>query len=122
VRDLRPVDRQHEGPPTQAWKEPPDAGGHQHRSRADGAVADSRAEMARGPLGARHESVASLSRASLERAVPAGDAVLLDTSTLVAYFGDGPTTAAAATIVDEFVRPGRNRAVVSAISATELLI
>jgi len=68
------------------------------------------------------ERAPSLSRAALERAIPSGQAILLDTSTLAAYFESEATSPVAAALIDEFVRSGRNRAVVSAVSATELLI
>ncbi|HET7700509.1 MAG TPA: PIN domain-containing protein [Candidatus Limnocylindria bacterium] len=59
---------------------------------------------------------------ALERAIPRGEAVLLDTSSLAAYLGSEPTSAIAAFLIDEYVRSGRNRAVVSAVSVTELLV
>lgn len=68
------------------------------------------------------EGARSLSRAALERAIPRGGTVLLDTSSLAAYFGSEPTSPVAAALIDELIRPGRNRAVVSAVSAAELLI
>ena len=77
--------------------------------------------MARVHGGAR-EGSAPLSRAELERAIPEGDTLLLDTSSLASYFGNEPTSPVAAAVVDGFVRPGRNRAVVSVVSATELLV
>ena len=54
--------------------------------------------------------------------MPRGEKVLLDTSTLAAYFGREPTSQVAAALIDDFVRSERNRAVVSAVSATELLV
>ena len=54
--------------------------------------------------------------------MPRGEKVLLDTSTLAAYFGREPTSPVAAALIDDFVRSERNRAVVSAVSATELLV
>lgn len=78
--------------------------------------------MARVACGACRAEARSLSRAALERAIPRGDTVLLDTSSLAAYFGSEPTSPVAALFIDEFVRAGRNRAVVSAVSAAELLI
>ena len=41
---------------------------------------------------------------------------------MAAYFGAEPTSAVAAALIDEFVLSGRNRAVISAVSATELLV
>lgn len=58
----------------------------------------------------------------LERAIPQGATVLLDTSTLAAYFGNELTTPVAVTLIDTLVHSGRNRALVSAVSATELLV
>ncbi len=72
--------------------------------------------------GACRDGARSLSRAALERAIPRGATVLLDTSSLAAYFGSEPTSPVAAALIDELIRPGRNRAVVSAVSATELLV
>lgn len=54
--------------------------------------------------------------------MPGGARVLLDTSTLAAYFGNEPTSAVAVALIDDLVRSGRNRAVISAVSATELLV
>jgi|GEM_PF-818961 len=70
----------------------------------------------------RRERAPPLSRASLERALPSGERVLLDTSTLAAYFGSEPTSVVAAALIDDFVQSGRNRALVSAVSATEMLV
>ncbi|HZP95058.1 MAG TPA: type II toxin-antitoxin system VapC family toxin [Candidatus Limnocylindria bacterium] len=47
---------------------------------------------------------------------------MLDTSCLAAYFGAEPTSSLAAAVVDGLVRSGRNSAVVSAVSVTELLV
>lgn len=68
------------------------------------------------------EDGAHLSSASLGRAVPEGAMLLLDTSALIAYFGSEQTTPVAAAIIDGFVRSGRNPAVVSVVSVTELII
>lgn len=60
---------------------------------------------------------------SLEVAIPAGDRVLLDTTTLAAYLD---TTEAvhpiAQHVVEEFVGNGRNEAVISMITVMELLV
>ena len=58
----------------------------------------------------------------LERAIPQGATVLLDTSTLAAYFGTEATSPVAVGLIDRLIRSGRNRGVVSAVSAAELLI
>ena len=60
--------------------------------------------------------------AELERAIPPGATVLLDTSALAAYFEDELTTPVAVGLIDTLVHSGRNRAVVSAVSAAELLV
>ena len=78
--------------------------------------------MARGAGVTGERAKLSVTLASLERAISAGATVLLDTSTLAAYFGVEPTSAVAAAVIDGFVRSGRNRAVVSAVSAGELLV
>ena len=64
-----------------------------------------------------------LSTASLERIVPEGAGLLLDSSTLIAYFDKSERTArVAAAVIDGFVRSGRNTAVVSVVSITELVV
>lgn len=63
-----------------------------------------------------------LSAASLGRVVPEGARLLLDTSALIAYFGTERTTPVAAAVIDGFVRSGRNPAVVSVVSITELVV
>ncbi len=64
-----------------------------------------------------------MSRTSLERAIPDGDRVLLDTSTLAAYLDGGEQVSVlAAVIVDSFVRTGRNQAIVSMVTVMELLV
>jgi predicted nucleic acid-binding protein len=61
--------------------------------------------------------------AALGAAIPAGAIVLFDTSAVLAYLsGAEPASAAAASIVDDFVAGGRNRALVSAITLTEALV
>lgn len=64
-----------------------------------------------------------MSRAALERVVPAGDRLLLDAATLVAYLDGGEAVSpVAACVVDEFVRDGRNEGVVSMVTVMELLV
>jgi predicted nucleic acid-binding protein len=61
--------------------------------------------------------------AALGAAIPAGAVLLLDTSVVLAYLsGAERASPAAATILDDFVAGGRNRAVVSAITLTEALV
>lgn len=64
-----------------------------------------------------------LNQKGFEQRIPAGDRVLIDTSVLIAYFepSDG-THALAALLVDSFVRTGRNAALVSPVTAMELLV
>lgn len=64
-----------------------------------------------------------LTRDSLERAVPVGERILLDASALIAYLNGGElATPAAAHMVDEWVRAGRNRAAVSMVTVMEILV
>ena len=64
-----------------------------------------------------------MSRSSLEAAIPVGDRVLLDTTTLAAYLD---TTEAvhpvARHVVDHFLGDGRNLGVISMITVMELLV
>lgn len=64
-----------------------------------------------------------MSRASLEKAIPAGTRLCLDTSALIAYLGaPEPTTPVAKHILDEWVKLGRNSAVVAMVTVMELLV
>lgn len=64
-----------------------------------------------------------MSRESLEKALPVGERLLLDTTTLIAYLSFGEQVSpVSAYIIDEMVRSGRNPAVVSAVTAMELLV
>lgn len=64
-----------------------------------------------------------MTRHSLEQALPAGGRILLDSSTLIAYLDGGEQVSPVAThVVDQFVRPGRNRAIVSMVTVMELLV
>jgi predicted nucleic acid-binding protein len=64
-----------------------------------------------------------VSLASLERALPEGDRILLDASALIAYLNGGEaTTPLAGHVIDELVRPGRNPALVSMVTVMELLV
>ena len=64
-----------------------------------------------------------MSLASLERTLPANDPILTDSSTLLAHFyGDELVTPAATHVMKVLVESGRNPAVVSVVSAVEILI
>lgn len=64
-----------------------------------------------------------MSQQTLERALPVGDRVLLDTSTIVAYFNAAETVYPVASyLIDNLVEPGRNAAIVSMITIMEVLI
>jgi predicted nucleic acid-binding protein len=61
-----------------------------------------------------------MSRLSLEAAVPGNADILLDTSVVLAYLNaDEAASPAATVVIDEFVRPGRNRATISVVSVAE---
>lgn len=61
--------------------------------------------------------------ASLERALPAGERMLIDTTAFVAYLDGGEvTTPLAAHLIEHLVEPGRNPAVLSMVTVTELLV
>lgn len=63
-----------------------------------------------------------MSLASLEEAIPEGDGILLDTSTLIAYLNAGEAvTPVASHIITDWVGSGRNPAVVSMVAVTEVL-
>lgn len=60
---------------------------------------------------------------SLESAIPAGDRILLDTTTLAAYLDSTEAVhPIAKLVVEEFVGDGRNEAVISMITVMELLV
>jgi predicted nucleic acid-binding protein len=64
-----------------------------------------------------------VTRQTLENALPEGHRILLDSSLLISYFdGRERTTPVAREIVDTFVQGGRNRALVSAVTAMEVLV
>jgi predicted nucleic acid-binding protein len=59
----------------------------------------------------------------LTAAIAPGAVLLLDSSILIAYFDGGESVSPLATaIVDDFVRNGRNEALVSAVTAMEILV
>jgi predicted nucleic acid-binding protein len=61
--------------------------------------------------------------ASLERALPAGERLRVDTTTFVSYLDGGEAvTPLAAHVLDELVEPGRNPAVLSMVTISELLV
>lgn len=61
--------------------------------------------------------------ARLERAIPPGERLLLDTSALAAYLDAGePTHPVAAVVLDDFVASGRNAAIVSMVTVMEILV
>lgn len=60
---------------------------------------------------------------ALETVIPTGATVLLDTSVVLAYLSGAERTSALATaILDGMVAPGRNPAVISAVTVTESLV
>lgn len=64
-----------------------------------------------------------MSRDALERALPAGDRVLLDSTSLIAYLNNGERVSPVAIhVIDQLVRSGRNPAIVSMVSVMECLI
>ena len=64
-----------------------------------------------------------MSRASLEAAVPPRAEILLDTSVILGYLNASEAASSAATVViDDFVRTGRNRATISAVSVAGTLV
>lgn len=59
----------------------------------------------------------------IERTIPVGDRVLLDTTVLAAYLDPAEMTHPVARhVVDDLVRTGRNPAVVSMVTVMELLV
>jgi predicted nucleic acid-binding protein len=64
-----------------------------------------------------------VSRTSLERAVTKDERILLDTSTLISYLGvPDAVTPVATHVIDEWVRSGRNPAIISMVTAMEVLV
>ena len=64
-----------------------------------------------------------MSLETLGRLIAAGERLLLDSTALIAYLDGGESVSPVAThIIDHFVRSGRNRAVVSAVTAMEILV
>ncbi|HZS16191.1 MAG TPA: PIN domain-containing protein [Candidatus Dormibacteraeota bacterium] len=64
-----------------------------------------------------------MSRRSLEKALPAGERVLLDSTTLIAYLNGGEKASVVAEhVVDALVKSGRNPAVVSMVTVMEILV
>lgn len=64
-----------------------------------------------------------MSLASLEQAIPEGERTLVDASTLIAFFnGLEQASPLAEHVIESMVRPGRNPAVVSTVTAMEVLV
>jgi len=64
-----------------------------------------------------------MSASSIAQALPAGDRILLDTTALAAYFDTSEAAHPVARhVVEEFVASGRNSAVISMVTAMEILI
>lgn len=64
-----------------------------------------------------------MNRAAFEKRIAAGERVLGDSSTLIAYLdASDPTHPLAVVLIDEFVKSGRNGMVVSPITAMEMLV
>lgn len=64
-----------------------------------------------------------MSRKSIDSALPFGQPILLDTTTLIAYLNKGePVSDLAAHVIDARVRDGRNEAVVSMVTVMEILV
>ena len=64
-----------------------------------------------------------MTQASLERALPTGDRILLDSSTLIAYFNRGePVFSVATHVIDHLVQGGGNPVIVSMVTVMEVLI
>jgi predicted nucleic acid-binding protein len=62
-------------------------------------------------------------QAALERSIAPGERLLLDTSVVISYFSGGDRWAEAArAVIEDLVRPGRNPAVVSALTVMESLV
>lgn len=61
--------------------------------------------------------------AALERAIPRHESILLDTNVLIAYLEGGQAiTDAARLIIDDWVRSGRNQALIAMVSVMEVLV
>lgn len=55
--------------------------------------------------------------------IPAGDSLVLDTSTIIAYLNAGEAVSPAARhVIEELVEPGRNPAVISSVTVAEVLV
>lgn len=64
-----------------------------------------------------------MSGPSIERVLPEGSRILLDSTTLVAYLNRAEAVSGlSARIIDEFVASGRNPAVISTVSVVEVLV
>lgn len=64
-----------------------------------------------------------MSRDSIAAAIPVGDRVLLDTTSLIAYFnGNEQVSPICAHIIDGWIMGGRNEAIVSMVTVMEIMI
>ncbi len=67
-----------------------------------------------------------MTRQSIDMALPVGEPILLDTTAIIAYLSRGAggetISGAAAYVLDELVRTGRNAATVSAVTVMEALV
>ncbi len=64
-----------------------------------------------------------MSLANLEQDIHVGDTILLDSSVLIAYLnGREPTSPVATHIIDEFLKRGRNEAIISMVTVMEVIV
>jgi predicted nucleic acid-binding protein len=64
-----------------------------------------------------------VSLANLRQDIRAGDRILLDSSVLIAYLNGGePTSPVVTHIIDEFLRSGRNTAIISMVTVMEVIV
>src|SRR5207247_1089250 len=118
VRHLRAVARAHGAPHRRASIGAARRARRADRPRAESSVSPTSREVATVRLRAENTL-----KDGLAARIRPGAALLLDSSTLIEYLYQGsPVGVVAASIVDDLVATGRNRAFVSAISATEILV
>ncbi|TME95613.1 MAG: type II toxin-antitoxin system VapC family toxin [Chloroflexi bacterium] len=118
VRYLRAVARAHGAPHRRASIGAARRARRADRPRAESSVSPTSREVATVRLRAEKTL-----KDGLAARIRPGAALLLDSSTLIEYLYQGsPVGVVAASIVDDLVATGRNRAFVSAISATEILV
>jgi predicted nucleic acid-binding protein len=64
-----------------------------------------------------------VTKATLDRAIPPGSSIVIDSSVALAYLAGGePGTPAATRVFDEFVSSGRNAAALSMVTVAEILV